>query len=1096
MKDIEHITSVAASALVQRNRLKEEIRKIENKYKLERDRISAEYTKWCKSAKEDSDNRTREIKDKAEKDRSCYLRRKKELSECKKTVKVFLKNFSEMDYDPAPEGISEKELNNLLEMIRAEGFIVWLQRIFKLNGFDSKRKLAQSVMQKVINAEEYCNERLDEIESKKEIDLKTEAKNYEQEKERKEDDYNKEIDLKNKREEVERKEKKQELSSFYVSKELIQLRQEITRNQELVLQKYLRWDQYIPPKYMPDDLFVGNIAVKILEQDGNVKDESFPLKLPLNQTNILVISSKNGDIADVDSDLRKRIGRQIIARMLMTIPATNNRISIFDTLHKGGSLGRLIALSDIGNSDLNVNVYGTEDECEKRRIFLGAQIQKILTLLAGKYNLFRYKAEHTETSIPFNWIMDFSFSNKPNSKTEKEYLELLTNASNCGFSFIFVTSEEGFQNLYNLSIKAGINKNIVHIDVDAMECRVNGIVYPLQQCITPDETQIDNYMNAISKYYETASMLDNSIFTYYNTNPHKLQDATNGIRIPIAIDNYGKSVYLELFDEQGVHCFVTGSTRSGKSTFLHTVIMGAILLYSPDDLELWLVDYKRVEFATYRKSTPPHIKLIGLSKSKEFTYSLLDSLHEEFNRRAEVFTRFNAVSLAQYRRHKGEEGYVNFPRILLIIDEFHELSQFVQDDTEYMIKLENVLAEYGSLGLNCLLSDQAISVGLRGLTPKAKNQILSRMAMKNQNISEIRETLGGDPALYSEGVKKMLHKLKIGDIVMLHSSYKDEEASDITIEKFRVLYSTSEDRAALFPVVNKAYMGKCSKKQMIYINSTEQEVWNEADRIACDQSAPLRPGDVRLYLGRTVTLKPSYYIDLHKKANENILIVGGEAEKRWDIIAAVINSCKYIKNVAIDIFVAQDSDLDIKMGGRIEEKCKEAGAVIRRTAERWCERILELYNAVKERKNIGNTICVFAGMEVMRLEMEQYATHTAVNNSPLGIDFSSPFAIKESNSIMETETDECFNCIPMIETIFKFGSRLGVSCIAEISVYRELRSFRWIEDTCVHKIALKMSGDDAVSYLGRSSYADQIGDFAVCYNGGVRVEQLIPYKDK
>ena len=41
-----------------------------------------------------------------------------------------------------------------------------------------------------------------------------------------------------------------------------------------------------------------------------------------------------------------------------------------------------------------------------------------------------------------------------------------------------------------------------------------------------------------------------------------------------------------------------------------------------------------------------------------------------------------------------------------------------------------------------------------------------------------------------------------------------------------------------------------------------------------------------------------------------------------------------------------------------------------------------------------------------------------------------------------------------------------------------------------------MSGDDAVSYLGRSSYADQIGDFAVCYNGGVRVEQLIPYKDK
>ena len=87
------------------------------------------------------------------------------------------------------------------------------------------------------------------------------------------------------------------------------------------------------------------------------------------------------------------------------------------------------------------------------------------------------------------------------------------------------------------------------------------------------------------------------------------------------------------------------------------------------------------------------VKLIGVSKTPDFTFSLLDKIEEEANRRTALMNRFDAQNLAEYRRHAGEPGYVNIPRLFLVIDEFHEMSQFVSTEMEYKDKLENILRE-------------------------------------------------------------------------------------------------------------------------------------------------------------------------------------------------------------------------------------------------------------------------------------------------------------------------------------------------------------------------------------------------------------------
>lgn len=72
--------------------------------------------------------------------------------------------------------------------------------------------------------------------------------------------------------------------------------------------------------------------------------------------------------------------------------------------------------------------------------------------------------------------------------------------------------------------------------------------------------------------------------------------------------------------------------------------------YSPDDVELWLVDYKKVEFSEYIKNTPPHVTLISLEKSLEFTYSMLDYVKGEGDKRFECFKEAGVKNFSEYRK--------------------------------------------------------------------------------------------------------------------------------------------------------------------------------------------------------------------------------------------------------------------------------------------------------------------------------------------------------------------------------------------------------------------------------------------------------------
>jgi S-DNA-T family DNA segregation ATPase FtsK/SpoIIIE len=152
---------------------------------------------------------------------------------------------------------------------------------------------------------------------------------------------------------------------------------------------------------------------------------------------------------------------------------------------------------------------------------------------------------------------------------------------------------------------------------------------------------------------------------------------------------------------------VVGLPRSGKSTALHAAIVSLSMIYSPDELELYLIDSKHgVEFKVYDRL--PHARLVSINSERAFSTAVLQSLDEEIGRRAELMKRRTSgtANITEYRSATGEQ----LPRIVLFMDEFHEL--FEEDDAMGQAAFNafsNIVRQGPFAGVHVVVASQTLS---------------------------------------------------------------------------------------------------------------------------------------------------------------------------------------------------------------------------------------------------------------------------------------------------------------------------------------------------------------------------------------------------
>lgn len=1107
MRELQQLFAEAEHFKNKRSNLARNLKNVDEEHRKEMDKLNSLHASKVKNYEAERDAFLSSAKSQAKNQMAAYVQAKNSLQSHVAPIRKWCPKDEIQSYVPNPNTVNEKEINQLVQMIQEQGIWAWIKRTLKIGGYSSRCEMALETCKKIEDACAFCNKKIAEIEDEHnkseaykitEIRRKIVAENEQ---------------LQTKKQELETKQRANKeralemIHAFDASVELENMHRKIERMRIDGENACGVWGEYMAPANMPEQVLLGNTRISLPNKNGIEENLELPIWLNLFESNIVVVTSSHGSFSSTDCK-EKIFVRKLLARMLKTIPPEYFSYSVFDSLHKGASLERLIDVTNVGTTDINFDLYTSDESdaktvsCAERRKYLRTRPAEIIKFTAGKTeSLFEYNKELGDFEFPFTWYIDFNFPEKPENKFLDDIKELFVNASAAGYSFVFVTNPAGFE-LINEMAKIYTKTPVLHVDCDAMMYKKGDIKVPFAEKCAPEPEQIYNFMTALKKYYDDGGAIDNRINSVFESRGIAMRDASKKLTIPMALDSRGRLVDLELGGEGSVHGLISGGTNSGKSTLLHTIILSACLHYHPKDLEIWLIDYKQTEFYLYKKKTPPHVKLIGVSKTADFTFSLLDKIEEEANRRTDLMNRFEAQNLEQYRKHENEPGYVNIPRLFIVIDEFHEMSQFVSTEVEYKDKLENILREYRAQGITCLMADQTFSTGLGGLTTAAKNQIGLRIAMRNEaSPQEIKDTLEVDRALYSDSMQKTISIMSQGEFIMkVYVRNNNGELKDIRLEKFKGLYSKGDDIIPLSKALRSLYKGQFTK-DVLYVNTKEQVAWDDAEPMALDQAEPLRYPHIRLYLGRSATLRPCFGVDLGRQPNENMSIVGGTAFQRFELLASIMRSCKY-RQYKLIVFMAEYSDLMSDFGNEIRQMCADVpNAELVERMEDWCRKLKELESVVDARQASEDVVCVFVGLEIATIEFERFRDRSQQTgcggNSFLNTinKYATPVGgILETAQPISAEPEELFNAMPIIDKLFSSGARSGIRCITEVSVYRQFSKILKIKDMCRHKVAFNMSADDCLMYLGNSNIQKNIGQNAVYGDGGKEVKKLLPYK--
>ncbi|MFD5830863.1 FtsK/SpoIIIE domain-containing protein [Lentzea sp. NPDC060358] len=200
------------------------------------------------------------------------------------------------------------------------------------------------------------------------------------------------------------------------------------------------------------------------------------------------------------------------------------------------------------------------------------------------------------------------------------------------------------------------------------------------------------------------------------------ESSAAGVVAPVGFDD-GEQVCVQLGDTSP-HALIGGPSGSGKTNFLYAMLGSLCARYSPDELELYLLDFKEgvsfAQFAPGRKdrSWLPHARLVGVNVNtdREFGVALLRFLADEMRRRADAAKQHEVTKLEHLR---SEDPGGRWPRIVAVIDEFQYLFAERDQVTAAATQLLEDVARRGrSQGIHLVLSSQDVS-GIEGFWGKS-----------------------------------------------------------------------------------------------------------------------------------------------------------------------------------------------------------------------------------------------------------------------------------------------------------------------------------------------------------------------------------------
>ncbi|MBD2386684.1 DNA translocase FtsK [Cylindrospermum sp. FACHB-282] len=214
----------------------------------------------------------------------------------------------------------------------------------------------------------------------------------------------------------------------------------------------------------------------------------------------------------------------------------------------------------------------------------------------------------------------------------------------------------------------------------------------------------------------------------------KFLPPTAPIKIAIGVSIDGKLLEADLSDPNTCHFLVGGSTGSGKSEFLRSLLLSLLYRHSPQHLKIALVDPKRVTFPEFEQMSWLYSPVV---KDSDRAVELMEELLAEMESRYQKFEKARCADLTTYNQRSSQP----LPRIVCIFDEYADFMA----EKEVRTVLEQSIKRLGAMaraaGIHLIIATQRPEASI--VTPIIRSNLPGRVALSTKSEADSKIILGG-----------------------------------------------------------------------------------------------------------------------------------------------------------------------------------------------------------------------------------------------------------------------------------------------------------------------------------------------------------------
>ncbi len=646
------------------------------------------------------------------------------------------------------------------------------------------------------------------------------------------------------------------------------------------------WAEWTPPREFSDAICFGRLEVDLARlaagprqlltaETGNADRVFVPALLSLPEHGSLLLQTGAQGRDEALSALRA-----VMVRLLTALPAGRVRFTIIDPVGLGQNFAGFMHLADYEEALVASRIWTESEHIAQRLGDLTNHMENVIQkYLRNEFDTIdAYNAQAGELAEPYRFLVVANFPVNFNEEAARRLMSIVSSGARCGVYTLIAHDRRQ-------SLPAGIEMKDIEEHAVHLLFQDGRFVWQDEVfkhfTLALDEPPDEERMTAIMHKVGEAAKRSNRVEVPFEIIAPAQDkwwrgDSSSALQAPIGRCGAVRLQHLSLGRGVAQHALIAGKTGSGKSTLLHVLITNLALWYGPDEVEFYLVDFKKgVEFKTYATNELVHARAVAIESDREFGLSVLQRLDQEMEHRGQLFRQAGVQDIAAYRQTTGAK----LPRTLLIVDEFQIF--FSEDDKlaqDAAILLDRLVRQGRAFGIHTLLGSQTLG-GTAGLSRSTLGQMAVRIALQcSEADSQLILEEGNLAARLLSRPGEAIYN-DAGGLVQgncpFQTAWLSDETRDVYLEQIAERVRR-EGRPRPSLIVFEGNAPADIRKNRFLVETLSAPQWVAVN------SAP------QVWLGEAVAIKDPTTVTFRRQSGANLLMVGQRDDAAIAMMAAAL----------------------------------------------------------------------------------------------------------------------------------------------------------------------------------------------------------------